>query len=321
MRILISGAAGFLGSHLTDLLISRGHDVVGIDNLFTGRRENVAHLKGHPKFTLIEQDITTPITIDGPIDQIYHLASPTILSAYLQYRIATLRVNSVGTFNLLELALEKNARILTASTFDIYGDPAVSPQREDYLGYVNPTGLRSAYEESKRFAEACTMSYNRERGADTRIVRIFNTFGPRLDPYDGRVVTTFTRQALAGEPITVFGDGTQGRSLCYVSDMVEGLALAMDCDFYEPINLGNPEPVTVIQLAREILELVPESKSKITFLPSPEYDPKVRRPDITRARQILGWSPKVSRKEGLATLIRHFREIGTGQRDKGAGQK
>lgn len=308
MRVLVSGAAGFLGSHLVDLLLKQGHDVLGIDNLFTGRRENIAHLAANSKFALIEQDVTSPVKIDGELDRIYHLASPTTLTAYLQHRIATLRVNSQGTWNLLELGLEKSARVLTASTFDIYGDPAVSPQSENYLGYVNPIGLRSAYEESKRFAEACTMAYNRERGADTRIVRIFNTFGPRLDPYDGRVVTTFTRQALSDEPITVYGDGTQARSLCHISDMVEGLSLAMECDFYEPINLGNPEAVTVIQLAREILELIPESKSKITFLPSPEYDPKTRRPDITRARQILGWSPKISRKEGLKTLIQHFRQ-------------
>lgn len=309
MRVLVTGAAGFLGSHLTDLLISQEHDVVGVDNLFTGRRENLAHLSGNARFKLVEHDIVEPLQVDGSIDRIYHLASPTILAAYLKHQITTLRTNSQGTLNMLELAVAKNARILTTSTFDIYGDPAVSPQREDYHGYVNATGIHSCYEEAKRFAEAVTMAYQRERDADTRIVRIFNTFGPRMDPYDGRVVTTFVRQALANEPITVFGDGTQARSLCYVSDMVRGLVLAMESDFHEPINLGNPEQVTIIELAREILDLLPTSTSKIAFMPSPNYDPRDRRPDINRAKQILGWSPKVSRKEGLSLLIRDFRPL------------
>jgi dTDP-glucose 4,6-dehydratase len=307
MRTLITGAAGFLGSHLADLLIEQGHDVVGVDNLFTGRRENIAHLKSNPTFTFIEHDITTPLKLDGSLDRIYHLASPTILDAYLKHQIATLRVNSQGTWHMLDLALDKNARILTASTFDVYGDPQVSPQREDYHGYVNATGIHSCYEEAKRFLEAVTMAYNRERGADTRIIRVFNTFGPRMDLNDGRVVTTFVRQALNNEPITVFGDGTQQRSLCYVSDMVRGLEMAMECDFHEPINLGNPDSVTIVQLAREIIELVPGTTSKITFMPSPAYDPRNRRPDIARARQICGWSPQVSRKDGLRLLIEHFR--------------
>jgi dTDP-glucose 4,6-dehydratase len=307
MRSLITGAAGFLGSHLADLLIGHGHDVVGVDNLFTGRRENLASLKDNPKFTFIEHDITRPLKLDGPVQRIYHLASPTILDAYLKHQIATLQVNSQGTWNMLDMALSKDARILTASTFDIYGDPQVSPQREDYYGYVNATGIHSCYEEAKRFLEAVTMAYNRERGADTRIIRVFNTFGPRMDLNDGRVVTTFVRQALNNEPITVFGDGTQARSLCYVSDMVRGLEMAMECDFHEPINLGNPDSVTIVQLAREILELVPGTTSKISFMPSPAYDPRNRRPDISRARQIVGWSPQVSRKDGLKLLIDHFR--------------
>jgi dTDP-glucose 4,6-dehydratase len=306
MRILITGAAGFLGSHLADLLIEHGHEVIGVDNLFTGRRENVAHLNGNRKFSFVEHDITSPVKIDGQLDRIYHLASPTILDAYLKNQIATLRVNSVGTCNMLDLALEKEARILTTSTFDIYGDPQTSPQREDYYGNVNATGIHSCYEEAKRFLEAVTMAYNRERGADTRIIRVFNTFGPRMDLNDGRVVTTFVRQALNNEPITVFGDGTQARSLCYVSDMVRGLESAMESDFHEPINLGNPDSVTIVQLAREVLELVPGTTSKISFMPSPAYDPRNRRPDISRARQILGWSPQVSRKDGLRLLIQHF---------------
>jgi dTDP-glucose 4,6-dehydratase len=308
MRILITGAAGFLGSHLADVLIEHGHEVIGVDNLFTGRRENIAHLNGNRKFSFIEFDITSPVKIDGQLDRIYHLASPTILDAYLKNQIATLRVNSLGTCNMLDLAMEKDARILTTSTFDIYGDPQISPQREDYFGYVNTTGIHSCYEEAKRFLEAVTMAYNRERGADTRIIRVFNTFGPRMDLNDGRVVTTFARQALNNQPITVFGDGTQARSLCYVSDMVRGLEMAMECDFHEPINLGNPDSVTVVQLAKEILELLPNSTSKISFMPSPAYDPRNRRPDISRARQIVGWSPQVSRKDGLRLLIEHFQK-------------
>jgi dTDP-glucose 4,6-dehydratase len=313
MRILVSGAAGFLGSHLCDRLIADGHDVVGIDNLFTGRRENLKHLEGNPRFKLIEHDITESANVDGQIDRIFHLASPTTISAYRKHQIATLRVNSQGTWNLLELALQKNARVLTASTFDVYGDPTVSPQHEDYLGYVDSIGLHSGYEESKRFLEACTMAYMREKGADTRIVRIFNTYGPRLDLNDGRVVTTFIRQALSNEPVSVFGDGTQTRSLCFVSDMISGIVLAMESDFHQPINLGNPDQVSVIQLAREILTLIPRSRSKIVFMPSPDYDPRDRRPDITRAKQILGWAPKVPRKKGLATLIDYFQSGGVEQ--------
>lgn len=308
MRIVISGVAGFLGSHLADLLLARGHEVVGIDNFITGRRENIAHLSGCGSFTLIEHDIIQPLKLDGPVDRIYHLASPSSPPAYLANQIATLRVNSQGTWNLLELALEKQSRFLTASTFNVYGDPAVSPQREEYCGNVNAIGLHGAYEEAKRFAETCTMAYHRERGADTRIIRIFNTYGPRMSLADGRVITTFVRQALTDQPITVFGDGTQTRSMCHVSDMVRGLELAMESDFHEPINLGNPEQVTIIQLAREILELIPQSKSKIVFTSRPDYDPLVRRPDITRAKQILGWSPRIPRKQGLATLIEYARQ-------------
>ncbi len=308
MRILISGAAGFIGSHLADLLVGQGDEVIGLDNFFTGRRENVAQLHDKPRFKLIEHDVTTPLAIDGPVDRIYHLASASSPVAYLKHRIAVLRVGAEGTCQLAELATRKEARLLVASAFDVYGDPAQSPQREDYFGNVNPIGLHSCYEEAKRITESCTMAYHRERGTDTRIVRIFNTYGPRLQLDDGRVVTTFVRQALSDEPITVFGDGTQLRSICHVSDLVRGLVAAMEADFHEPINLGNPEEVTIIQLAREILELTAGSTSKIAFRMAPDYDPRIRTPDITRARQILGWAPKVPRREGLATLIEYYRQ-------------
>jgi len=227
---------------------------------------------------------------------------------YAKHQVATLKVNSQGTWNLLELALEKGSRFLMASTSETYGDPAVHPQREDYWGNVNPIGLRSMYDEAKRFSEACTMAYHRERGAETRIIRIFNTYGPRMDPYDGRVVISFIRQALDNEPLTVFGEGKQTRSLCYVSDLVRGINLTMESDFIEPINLGNPEELAIIDIAKEVLALIPESKSKISFLPMPPDDPRVRCPDITRAKQILGWTPTVSRREGLAKMVEYYRD-------------
>ncbi len=308
MRILISGAAGFLGSHLTDLLLEQGHEVVGIDNFITGRPENIAHLAGHPRYQLIEHDVTLPTTIDGPVGRIYHMASPASPVGYVKHQVATLKVNSQGTWNLLELSLEKNARFLMASTSECYGDPAIHPQPESYWGNVNPIGLRSMYDEAKRFSEACTMAYHRERGADTRIIRIFNTYGPRMDPYDGRVVISFIRQALNDEPITVFGEGKQTRSLCYVLDLVRGINLVMESDFHEPINLGNPQELTILEIAREVLALIPESRSQIVHMPMPPDDPRVRCPDITRARQILGWSPKVGRREGLAKMIEFYRD-------------
>jgi dTDP-glucose 4,6-dehydratase len=307
MRILISGAAGFLASHLTDLVLSQGHEVLGVDNLITGKRENIAHLKSQRGYQFVEADVVEPLKIDGPVDRIYHMASPASPIGYVKHQVATLKVNSQGTWNLLELALAKNARFLMASTSETYGDPSVHPQREDYWGNVNPIGLRSMYDEAKRFSEACTMAYHRERGADTRLIRIFNTYGPRMDPYDGRVVISFIRQALNDEPLTVFGEGTQTRSLCYVSDLVRGINLAMESDFHEPINLGNPDEVTIRQIAREILELIPDSKSTITHQPMPPDDPRVRCPDITRAKQILGWQPVVPRKEGLAKMIEFYR--------------
>jgi len=308
MRILISGAAGFLASHLTDLLLSQGNEVVGVDNFITGKRQNIAHLQGHKSYRFIEHDVIQPLSLDGTIDRIYHMASPASPIGYVKHQVATLKVNSQGTWNLLELSLAKNARFLQASTSETYGDPDINPQPETYWGNVNPIGLRSMYDEAKRFSEACTMAYFREAKADTRIIRIFNTYGPRMDPYDGRVVISFIRQALNDEPLTVFGDGSQTRSLCYVSDLVRGINLTMESDFHEPINLGNPDEVTILQIAREIMELVPGTRSKIVHQPMPPDDPRVRCPDITRAKQILGWSPTVSRKEGLARMIEFYRD-------------
>src|SRR5216110_1653448 len=273
MRILISGAGGFLGSHLTDLLLGQGHEVVGVDNFITGKPENIAHLKGHAKYRFMEADVIQPLKVEGPVDRIYHMASPASPIGYVKHQVATMKVNSQGTWNLLELALEKNARFLMASTSECYGDPAVHPQREEYWGNVNPIGLRSMYDEAKRFSEACTMAYHRERQSDTRIIRIFNTYGPRMDPYDGRVVISFIRQALNNEPITVFGEGKQTRSLCYVTDLVRGINLTMEADFIEPINLGNPEELTILDIAREILNLIPGTTSQIVHQPMPPDDP------------------------------------------------
>src|SRR3954463_15326865 len=269
MRILISGAAGFLGSHLTDLLLSQGHEVVGVDNFITGRPENIKHLKETPAYRFVPHDVIEPLSVDGPIDRVYHMASPASPIGYVKHQVATLKVNSQGTWNLLELALQKNARFLMASTSECYGDPAVHPQREDYWGNVNPIGLRSMYDEAKRFSEACTMAYHRERGADTRLIRIFNTYGPRMDPHDGRVVISFIRQALNDEPLTVFGDGRQTRSLCYVSDLVRGINMVVEADFIEPTNRCNPQKTTIIDITREMLSLDPYSKSQITHQPMP----------------------------------------------------
>jgi dTDP-glucose 4,6-dehydratase len=308
MRILISGAAGFLGSHLTDLLLAQGNEVVGMDNFITGRKDNIAHLSDNKQYTFVQADVIQPVAVDGPVDRIYHMASPASPIGYVKHQVATLKVNSQGTWNLLELAEGKGSRFLMASTSECYGDPAVHPQPESYWGNVNPIGMRSMYDEAKRFSEACTMAYHRERDVQTRLIRIFNTYGPRMDPYDGRVVITFIKQALHSEPLTVFGDGMQTRSLCYVSDLVRGINLVMESDFVEPINLGNPNELTILDIAKEILALIPESKSKITFKDMPPDDPKVRKPDITRAKKILDWEPVVSRSEGLKKMIDFYRD-------------
>jgi len=308
MRILISGGAGFLGSHLTDLLLSQGHQVIGVDNFITGKRQNIAHLVENPNYRFIEHDVIYPFKVGEKVDRIYHMASPASPIGYVKHQVATMKVNSQGTWNLLEMSLDQGARFLMASTSESYGDPAVHPQREDYWGNVNPIGLRSMYDEAKRFSEACTMAYHRERGADTRLVRIFNTYGPRMDPYDGRVVISFIRQALNNEPITVFGDGRQTRSLCYVSDLIRGINLTMESDFHEPINLGNPQEITILQIAKEIIDLIPGTKSQIVHQPMPPDDPRLRCPDIARAKQILNWQPLVQRREGLSKMIESYRD-------------
>ncbi len=307
MRVLITGAAGFLGSHLSDRFLTDGHDVIGVDNLITGTAENLAHLERDKRFTFIRQDVSRALTVDGPVDGVLHLASPASPIDYLAHPIATLEAGSLGTRNGLELARAHGARFFMASTSEVYGDPLEHPQRETYWGNVNPVGPRSVYDEAKRFSEALTMAYHRDLGLDTRIVRIFNTYGPRMRPRDGRVVSNFIAQALSGEPLTIYGDGSQSRSFCYVSDEVEGIyRLFMNGDA-EPTNVGNPDEFTVRQLADLVLELT-GSRSKVVSRPLPTDDPKVRRPDITRARERLGWSPQVPLREGLKQTIEWFEE-------------
>ncbi len=305
MQILITGAAGFIGSHLCDRLLSEGHGIVGVDNLLTGSLENLAHIQ-QPNFNLIQHDISEPLDLSGPFDWIVHLASPASPMDYLNHPIETLRVGAEGTRRVLDLARASRAKFLLASTSEVYGDPLVHPQPEEYWGNVNPIGPRAVYDEAKRYAEAITMAYRRRYGLPVRIARIFNTFGERNRLDDGRAVPTFITQALKGEPLTVFGDGTQTRSFCYVSDLVEGLRLLMGSEEQDPINLGNPEEMQVIAIAREIIE-VTRSRSRIVFRPLPQDDPKRRRPDISRARRILGWAPKVPLEEGLRKTAEDFR--------------
>jgi nucleoside-diphosphate-sugar epimerase len=306
LHVIVAGAAGFVGSHLVDRLLDEGHRVTGVDDLITGRRANLAHLEGHPRFRLVEQDIAKPFDIDGPINWVMHLASPASPPKYQQWPIETLEANSFGTHHLLRLAHERNARFLLASTSEVYGDPLHHPQQEDDWGNVNPNGPRSMYDEGKRYAEAATMAFHRHHGLPVRIIRIFNTYGPRMDAHDGRIVTNFICQALAGDPVTIFGDGTQTRSLQYVSDLVEGIIRYMDCDHCGPVNLGNPVERTVHEIAELIIRLT-GSHSPIVFRDLPENDPKRRRPDISRAQDILGWTPRVSAEEGLALTIEAFR--------------
>ena len=308
MRILLTGAAGFIGSHLTDRLLAEGHEVIGVDSLITGRADNLAHLEGHPRFRFLRHDVTEPLDIAGPLDWVMHFASPASPPKYLAEPIKTLRVNAEGTYHLLELAREKGAAFFLASTSEVYGDPLVHPQPETYWGNVNPVGPRAVYDEGKRYAEAMTTAYHTHYGLPVRIVRIFNTYGPRMDPKDGRVVTNFITQALKGEPLTVYGDGSQTRSFCYIDDLIEGIVRLMGVDYAGPVNLGNPEEYTVLELARLVKELT-GSPSEIVFKPLPQDDPKQRRPDISLARRLLGWEPRVSVKEGLQKAILSFRKV------------
>ncbi len=303
---VVTGAAGFLGSHLTDLLVARGHKVIGIDNFVTGNVDNIAHLGGNPHFKFIQQDVTEFIFLEGPVDYVWHFASPASPIDYLELPIQTLKVGSLGTHKALGLAKEKKARFLIASTSEIYGDPLVHPQPEEYWGNVNTIGPRGCYDEAKRFAEALTMAYHREHRVETRIVRIFNTYGPRMRINDGRVVPAFVSQALKSKPVTIFGQGTQTRSFCYVSDLIEGIYRLMMSDYHLPVNIGNPVEMTMLQFAEEIITAT-KSKSKIVFKPLPQDDPKQRKPDITKAEKMLKWSPLVPLRRGLTDTIAYFR--------------
>jgi dTDP-glucose 4,6-dehydratase len=306
LRILVTGAAGFLGSHLCDALLAEGHSVVGVDNFLTGRRANLEHLKSEPRFQLLEFDICQPYEF-GRVDQIYHLASPASPVDYLQHGIETLQVGSLGTFNTLTLARKYAARFFLASTSECYGDPLEHPQKETYWGNVNCIGPRSVYDESKRFAEAATMAAYRYWKLQTRIVRIFNTYGPRLQLNDGRVISNFMKQALRGEPLTVYGDGSQTRSFCYVSDEVEGFLRLMASSEHLPVNIGNPGEFTILECAKKVL-LVTGSKSAIVYEPLPQDDPKQRRPDITKAKALLGWQPKIDLETGLKLSLDYFKD-------------
>jgi dTDP-glucose 4,6-dehydratase len=303
---VVTGAAGFLGSHLTDLLLSRGHRVIGIDNFVTGSVDNINHLAGNRNFRFIQQDVTEFIFLNEPVNYVWHFASPASPIDYLELPIQTLKVGSLGTHKALGLAKEKGARFLIASTSEIYGDPLVHPQPEEYWGNVNTIGPRGCYDESKRFAEAITMAYHREHKVETRIVRIFNTYGPRMRVNDGRVVPAFISQALKNKPVTVFGQGTQTRSFCYCSDLIEGIYRLMMSNYALPVNIGNPTEMTMLEFAEQIIKAT-KSKSKIVHKPLPQDDPKQRRPDITKAKKILKWEPQVRLADGLKDTIKYFR--------------
>jgi len=307
VRTLVTGGSGFLGSHLCDRLVKEGHEVICIDNLCTGSVNNIAHLMGNPRFRFIKHDVTDYIFVKEPLDNVVHFASPASPVDYLEMPIQTLKVGSLGTHKALGLAKEKKARFLLASTSEVYGDPLVHPQPEDYCGNVSPIGPRGVYDEAKRFAEAITMAYHRYHGVKTRIVRIFNTYGPRMRMHDGRVVPAFICQALKGEPLTVFGVGQQTRSFCYVSDLISGIYRLLMSDETDPVNIGNPAEMTVLEFAKTIIRLV-GSASTIIYKPLPQDDPQVRQPDITRARRLLGWEPQVPLEEGLSHTIAYFRE-------------
>ncbi len=305
---VVTGGAGFLGSHLCDRLLAEGYRVTAIDNLITGDVRNISHLLGNERFKFLKHDVTEYIFIDGPVDAILHFASPASPIDYLKLPIQTLKVGSLGTHKALGLAKAKNARFLLASTSEVYGDPLEHPQTETYWGNVNPVGSRGVYDEAKRFGEAMVMAYHRYHGVETRIVRIFNTYGPRMRIHDGRAIPAFISQSLRGEDVTVFGEGNQTRSVCYVDDLIDGIYRLLNSSEVDPVNIGNPDEITMDQLAREIIQLT-GSSSKIVHKALPEDDPKVRQPDITRARTILGWSPGVNRKEGLVKTIEYFRSV------------
>lgn len=307
MRYVISGAAGFIGSHLCDSLIASGHQIVALDNLITGHRENIEHLLAHPSFEFIQQDVAQPFTVEGAVDRVFHLASLASPVDYLKHPIETLESGSTGTRNMLELARQHEAPFLLTSTSECYGDPLEHPQSETYWGNVNPVGLRSCYDESKRYAEALTMAYHRVHGVRTNIARIFNTYGPRMALSDGRVVPAFIDQALRGKPLTVFGDGSQTRSFCYISDLARGLLLLSESDERYPVNLGNPAEMTIFEFAQLIAARF-DKQVPIQFKPLPSDDPKLRRPDIGKAKRVLGWEPVVSLEQGLTTTIDYFRQ-------------
>jgi dTDP-glucose 4,6-dehydratase len=304
---LITGGAGFLGSHLCDRLIAEGQKVICMDNLLTGSMQNISHLLGNENFQFIKYNVTDYVHVEGQLDYILHFASPASPIDYLKLPIQTLKVGSLGTHKTLGLAKEKGARFLLASTSEVYGDPQIHPQPEAYWGNVNPIGVRGVYDEAKRFAEAMVMAYHRYHKLETRIVRIFNTYGPRMRLHDGRALPTFMKQALSGEDITVFGDGSQTRSFCYVDDLIDGIFRLLMSDEVDPVNIGNPEEITLLQFAQEIIEITGTS-SKIVFEPLPEDDPKVRQPDISKAQKILGWTPKVKRHEGLVETLKYFKK-------------
>jgi dTDP-glucose 4,6-dehydratase len=305
-RTLVTGGAGFLGSHLCDRLLAEGHHVVCLDNFITGDEVNISHLMGNPNFTFVKYDVTNYLFIDGTVDFIFHFASPASPIDYLKVPIQTLKVGSLGTHKALGLAKAKGARFFLASTSEVYGDPLIHPQKEDYWGNVNPVGPRGVYDEAKRFSEAMTMAYHRYHGVETRIIRIFNTYGERMRLNDGRAIPAFMSQALRNEDVTVFGDGSQTRSVCYVSDLIDGIYRLMMSECADPVNVGNPEEVTMLELAEEIIKLI-GSRSKIIFQDLPQDDPKVRQPDITKAKELLGWEPKVPRHEGLLKTMKYFK--------------
>lgn len=306
-KVLITGGAGFLGSHLCDRYLSEGYQVICMDNLITGSTENIAHLMGRDDFQFVKHDVTNYIYVGGDLDLILHFASPASPIDYLEMPIQTLKVGSLGTHKALGLAKAKGARLLLASTSEVYGDPLVHPQKEDYWGNVNPIGDRGVYDEAKRFAEALTMAYHRYHGVDTRIVRIFNTYGARMRLHDGRALPTFMRQALNGNPLTVYGDGSQTRSFTYVDDLVEGIWRLSQSDYSDPVNIGNPQEISILDFAKEIIELT-GSKSEITFEELPKDDPQVRQPDISRAKEVLDWEPRYDRKEGLTKTLEYFKQ-------------